>query len=194
MDDWDRHLPQVMGAYNSREHSTTGIKPHVMLTGHVKTLPLMFFYLEYEGKKKAPQTYVWDLIRRHQGLNDLRRRNMQQAQIRQKRRFDKKNADAKTYSVGEHVWVFQEIVPPKVTKKLLKKWRGSFQITEVHQGGCFYRLSTGRVAQFENIKPHNASSEDWCTPAAYMHDEDFLIVDPACEVNERGTCDKNDGN
>ena len=24
MDDWDKHLPQVMGAYNSTEHSTTG--------------------------------------------------------------------------------------------------------------------------------------------------------------------------
>ena len=27
-----------------------------------------------------------------------------------------------------------------------------------------------------------------------MHDEDYLSVDPACEVNERGTRDKNDGN
>ena len=26
-----------------------------------------------------------------------------------------------------------------------------------------------------------------------MHDEDYLIVDPACEVNEKGTRDKNDG-
>ena len=49
----------------------------------------------------------------------------------------------------------------KGTKKLLKKWRGPFQITEVHQGGRFYRLSTGRAAHYENIKPHNASSEDW---------------------------------
>ena len=27
-----------------------------------------------------------------------------------------------------------------------------------------------------------------------MHEGDYLIVDPACEVNERGTRDKNDGN
>ena len=89
--------------------------------------------------------------------------------------------------------VFQEVVPPKGTKKLLKKWRGPFQITEVHQGGRFYRLSTGRAAHYENIKPHNASSEDWCIPAD-MQEGDYLIVDPACEVNERGTRDKNDGN
>ena len=27
-----------------------------------------------------------------------------------------------------------------------------------------------------------------------MHDEDHLINDPACELNERGTCDKNEWN
>ena len=35
-------------------------------------------------------------------------------------------------------------------------------ITEVHQEGRFYRLSTGRPAHYENIKPHNPSTEDWC--------------------------------
>ena len=193
MDDWDRHLPQVKGAYNSTEHSTTGISPHMMLTGHEKALPLTFFYPEYKGKRTAPQTYVRDVIRRQQDLNYLCRMNMQQAQIRQKRRFDKRIANAKAYSVGDYVWVFQEVVPPKGAKKLLKKWRGLFQITEVHQGGRFYRLSTGRAAHYENIKPHNASSEDWYIPAD-MQEGDFLIVDPACEVNERGTRDKNDGN
>ena len=102
MDDWDRHLPQVMGAYNSTEHSTTGISPHMMLTGHEKALPLTFFYPEYEGKKTAPQTYVRDVIRRQQDLIDLCRRNTQPAQIRQKRRFDKRTADAKAYSVGDY--------------------------------------------------------------------------------------------
>ena len=78
----------------------------------------------------------------------------------------------------------------KGPEKYLKKLRGSFQITEVHQGGRFYRLSTGRAVHYENIKPHNASSEDWCIPAD-MQEEDYLIVNPACEVNERGTRDKN---
>ena len=143
--------------------------------------------------KKTPQTYVRDVIRRQQHLNDLCGRNTQQAQIRQKRRFNKMTADTKTYSVGDYVWVFQEVVSPKGTKNYSKKWRGQFQITEVQQGGRFYRLSTGRAAHYENIKPNKASSEDWCIPAD-MQEGDYLIVDPACEVNERGTRDKNDGN
>ena len=118
MDDWDRHLPQVMGAYNSTEHSTTGISPHMMLTGNEKALSLTFFYPECEGKKTAPQTYVRGVIRRQQDLNEPCRRNTQQAQTRQKRRFDKRTAAAKAYSVADYVWVFQEVVPSKGTKKL----------------------------------------------------------------------------
>ena len=94
-----------------------------MLTGHEKALPLTFFYLVYGEKQTAPQTYVRDVIRRQQDLNDLCRRNTQQAQIRQKRRFDKRTADAKAYSVGDYVWVFQEVVPSKgtrITKKMAR--------------------------------------------------------------------------
>ena len=177
MDDSDRHLAQVTGAYNSTEQSTTGISPHMMLTGHEKALPLAFFYPE---------------IRRQQDLNDLCRRNTQQAQIRQKRKIDERTADAKAYSVGDYVWVFQDVVPSKGTKTLLKKWRGPFQITEVHDRGRFYRLSTGRSAHYKNIKPRNDSLEDWYIPAD-MNEEDCLIVDPACELNERDHLDYSKG-
>ena len=66
-------------------------------------------------------------------------------------------------------------------------------ITEVHQEGRFYRLSTGRAAHYENIKPHSPSKEDWCIPAD-MEEGDYLMMDPVCEVNEKGTREKNDGN
>ena len=135
-----------------------------------------------------------NVIRRQQELNDLCRRNTQQAQARQTKRFDKSAAGAKTYSVGDYVWVFQNVIPPKGTKKKKapKKVEGTL-ITEVHQEGRFYRLSTGRAAHYENIKPHNPSTEDWCIPAD-MEEGDYLMMDPACEVNEKGTREKNDGN
>ena len=78
MTDWDRYLPQVMGAYNSTQHSTTGVSLHMMLTGRENSLPLSFFYPEYEGKKTSPQVYVRDGIRHQQELNDLCRQNTQQ--------------------------------------------------------------------------------------------------------------------
>ena len=104
------------------------------------------FYPEYEGKRMSPQTYVKEAIRRQQELNELCRRNTAQAQMRQRKNYDETILQAKLYEVGQYVWVFQNVIPPKGTKKLLKKWRGPIMITEVHQQGRFYRLSTGRAA------------------------------------------------
>ena len=174
MTDWDKYLPQVVGAYNSTQHSTTGISPFMMLTGSERAMPLTFFYPEYEGKRTSPQACVKEAERQH-------------------KKYDEKILQAKPYEVGQYVWVFQNAIPPKGTKKLLKKWRGPFMITEVHQQGRFYRLSTGRAADYENLKPHLPSPEDRCIPKD-MEGLKYLVVDPACEVNEKGTREKNDGN
>ena len=66
-------------------------------------------------------------------------------------------------------------------------------ITEVHQQGQFYRLSTGRAAHYENLKPHVQLPENWCVPQN-MEGIEYLLVEPACEVNEKGTREMNDGN
>ena len=101
-----------------------------------------------------------EAVRRKQELNELCRRSTSQAQMRQRRKYDEKILQVKPYAVGQYVRVFQNVIPPKETKKLLKKWRGPFMITEVHQQGLFDRLSTGRAAHYENQKPHVPSPED----------------------------------
>ena len=63
----------------------------------------------------------------------------------------------------------------------------------MHQQGRFYKLSSGRASHFENIKPHNTSTEDWSIPED-MEEGDYLIMDSACKVNEKGTREKKEGN
>ena len=71
-----------------QQHATLhhrGVSSHSMLTVHEKSLPLTFFYPEYEGKKTSPQVDVRDVIRRQQELNYLCRRSTQQEQARQRK-------------------------------------------------------------------------------------------------------------
>ena len=113
--------------------------------------------------------------------------------MRQRKKYDEKILQAKPNAVGQYVWVFQNVISPKGTKKLLTNWRGPFMITEVHQKGRFYRLSTRRAAHYENLKPHVPSTEDWCVPQN-KEELEYPLVEPACEVNEKSTREKNDGN
>ena len=118
MTDWDKNLPQVIAAYSIKQHSTTGISP-LMLTGREREMPLTFFYPEYEGKRTSHQAYVKEAIRRQQELNELCRRNTAQAQMRQRKKYDEKILQAQPYEVDQYVWVFQNVIPTKETKKLL---------------------------------------------------------------------------
>ena len=77
--------------------------------------------------------------------------------------------------------------------KIAKEMERTFLITEVHQQGRFYRLSTGRAAHYENLKPHVPSPKDWYVPQN-MEGLEYLLVEPACEVNQKDTREKNDGN
>ena len=190
---WDKYLPQLVGAYNSTQHSTTGISPFMMLTGRKRATPLTFFYPEYERKNTSPPVYVKEAVKRQQKVNDLCRMNTAQAQMRQRKKYDEKILQAKPYAVGQNVWVFQNVIPPKGTKKLPKKWRGPFKITEVHQQRRFYRLSTGRAAHYKNLRAHVPSPQDWCVPQN-LEGLEYLLVEPACDLKEKGTREKNDGN
>ena len=115
-------------------------------------------YPENEGKKKSSQVYVRDVIRRQQKLNYFCGRNTQHA--KQRKRFDKKSSWCKNLLSRRLRMGISKRFPPKGTKKLLKKWRGPFMITEVHQEVRLHRLSTGRATHYEKIKPHIPSTED----------------------------------
>ena len=89
MTNWDKHLPQVVEAYNSTQHSTTGISPFMMLT------------------------IVREAIKRKQSSYELCRWNTAHAQMRQRKKYDEKILQAKRYTVGKYVWVLQNVIPPK---------------------------------------------------------------------------------
>ena len=176
MDDWDKFLPQVVGAYNSTRHATTGVSPHMLLTGRERHLPLVYFYPEFEKTADSPSQYVRKTIERRQELNELLRANTQQAQLRQNRNFDKGCRGPKAYKVGDWVRVFCKIIPAGGTAKLLRGWRGPFRVTEVRQEGRYYHLSNGNKAHYEIPKPHFSGIDEF--EVADQSDDDEIVPNP----------------
>ena len=88
---WDHHIDEVLGAYNSTRHASTGFSPYMLLTGHEKSIPLSYIYPEFAADTwESHEAYVRGTIKRQQEIHELVRRNMHQAQVRQKKYFDRR--------------------------------------------------------------------------------------------------------
>ena len=177
MNDWDDHLDEVMGAYNSTRHASTGYSPHLLLTGQEKSIPLSFLYPEFGVEEFEDQSsYLKSVVQRLQEIHELVRRNMHQAQLRQKRQFDR-GVRGKPFQVDELVWVFCRVIPKGGSAKLLRGWRGPYKVVEVLQEGRLYVLSSGHKVHFERLKRHISGPQEWKV-LGVEEDDDEIVADP----------------
>ena len=98
--DWDEHIDEVLGAYNSTRHATTVFSPYMLQHGAEKSNPLSFIYREFAARGfDSKEEFVEHLLARQQEIHELVRRNTYQPQLRQKLKFDR-HLKAKAHAVG----------------------------------------------------------------------------------------------
>ena len=79
MGDWDQHLDEVLGAYNSTRHAITGFSPYMLTRGTEKAIPLTYLYTEFASQSyPTHDAYVDHVLARLQEIHDLVRRNTHQ--------------------------------------------------------------------------------------------------------------------
>ncbi len=154
-DDWDETLETAVGAYNSTKHASTGFTPNLLWFGREKRIPLMILFPKDEVEFKTHKPYVNKLLTEAARIHALTRRNTQQAQIRQKRNFDKTTGHQVPFKEGDVVMMHAKIVPRGGTSKLLRAWRGPYVISQVCQGGRWYILQNGAMTHYERLKSYN---------------------------------------
>ena len=156
MRDWDQHLDEVLGAYDSTRHATTGFSPYMLTRVTEKAIPLTYLYPEFVTQSfPTHDAYVDHVLARQQEFQDLVRRNTHQAQLRHKLRYDRA-IRAKAYAKGDLAWVFCWYVHQKGSPKLMRAWRGPHRVVHTLQDGLVYILDTGQKVHFERLKPHNS--------------------------------------
>ena len=100
--------------------------------------------------------------------------------MRQRKKYDEKILQAKPYAVGQYVWVFQNVLPPKGTKKLLKKWKGTFMITEVQPARTVLPLDYWACSALRKLETSCPIPRRLVRTTKYGGFE-YLLVEPACE-------------
>jgi len=127
---WDKYLPQVMMAYRSSVHSTTGQTPNKMVFGRDIVLPLQAIVGlppqdSSEMNVKPPDDFVTDLREQLEEVHLLARDSLKLKQQYRKRHYDL-TAKSRSFKPGDAVWVHDTTRKPGVCSKLLANWKSPY--------------------------------------------------------------------
>ena len=127
--DWDTHLPMLMLAYRSSIHESTGQTPVAMMFGREVTLPIDLllgsFLDQNQGTTDIP--YIMGLKQSLNEIHEIARENLEKSCDRQKRVYDHR-ANARSYKVGDSVFLFDPSKKKGISPKLQSRWQGPYQI------------------------------------------------------------------
>ncbi len=93
----------MMGAYNATKHVTTGFSPSLLWFGREKRLPLGVLFPKSHSYPLTPKKYLKQMLDQSARNYAMIRNNAQQAQMRQKRNYDKATGFQKPQKQGDAV-------------------------------------------------------------------------------------------
>ena len=126
---WDVFLPQLMMAYRSSVHASTGQTPNKMTLGQDITLPIHLVVGKPASNTNYEDaaTYVDILQEKLEKVHKLARKQLKKSSCHQKRNYDLR-AMKKSLTVGQPVWVYQPVRKVGVCTKLTSPWKGPYLV------------------------------------------------------------------
>lgn len=114
-DNWDKYIPSVLFAYNTSQHASTKVTPFQVMYGRTAKLPIDYSNNTNEAECEVTTPLLQEFVEQHvkqkAQLAEKVSKNIQEAQQRQKRNYDKRFHATKEITVGTAVLV-------KNTKKI----------------------------------------------------------------------------
>ena len=115
--DWDEHLPLMAMAYRSSIHSTTGYTPNQLMLGRECASPFNTQEAApgYETEGPGYPHYVEHLAQKMRRSHSLARENLNAAQARQKRYYDRRARESR-FQRGDTVWLYYPVKETGVSR------------------------------------------------------------------------------
>ena len=124
---WNRFLPAIMMAYNSKVHSSTGVTPFMATYGHEMRLPADLVIASPESDQRSIHVHLDDMLRRIQKIYRYMRVHLK-SQIR--RNASTYLGKTQNFKDGDKVWY---LCPRKVAgkpTKLTDAWLGPYKVVK----------------------------------------------------------------
>ncbi|XP_037802987.1 uncharacterized protein LOC119597481 [Penaeus monodon] len=155
---WRRYLSPLLFAYREVPQSSTGFAPFELM--YEVRGPMGILQELWTGERIAPQVktsyhYVFDLCKRLEETMALARQNLEGAQSRYKRHYDRKTK-ARSFKAGDEVLVLLLATH----NKLLMQWKGPLTV-ETRRGNVYQlKNAAAAVIEWEETNSESAISED----------------------------------
>ena len=169
--DWDSYLPYVLFAYREVPQESTGFSPFELLYGRRVRGPLDVLRECWTGEEQNRETVeqLLDVQERMREVTGLVRENLQKAQQRQKRHYDR-GAQEQKIAVGDEVLVLL----PHPQNRLKLEWMGPFEVTK-QVGDVDYEVATHGRRNARKIYHVNLMKK-WHRPAETEAATAFLAL------------------
>lgn len=157
--DWDMHIPLLLMAYRSAEHTATKISPSRMMLGREMKLPIDVWAGRPEGTDLLPGNplYAQKLQEKMDEVHMFARDNLKISSAAMKRRYDMKAAAVK-YDVGSGVWLHNPQRKKGRSPKLSRSWEGPYVVVK-QINDVVVRIKKGpqakpKVVHINRLKPY----------------------------------------
>lgn len=160
--DWDLWLEQVLFAYRTSVHESTGATPFFLLYGREARLPIDLCFAPPPGDETAASYnhYATQLQDRLATSFKLAQNKLQLSQKRQADEYDKK-AWGSQFKAGDRVWLFNPSTPRTLSSKLVSHWTGPYTVKKcLNEVNYLIQREGGRTMQtvhHNRLKPCTSS-------------------------------------
>ncbi|KAL8377096.1 hypothetical protein RB595_007982 [Gaeumannomyces hyphopodioides] len=185
--DWDKWLPAVQLALNSRPHSTIGISPFFANHGYEPSSVVAAQGTETTAKGKSPKAKATQFVQKLAEVTDLCQAAIASAQQLAEKHANQKKRPAERYAVGDKVWLNLENFESQKPKKKLDWKRAKVTITKVIgpniveveglPSGAYNRFNVDRIRKAYNDPVPGQQVADPQPPAIVMDGEQEWFVE-----------------
>ncbi len=193
--DWDQHVPLLMMAYRTAEHTTTGCPPAKLIMGHNLRLPIDLLCERPEGESVEHRTsFAEDLHTRLEQVQHFARGHLKVMSDSMKQYYDC-CSEGERLEVGEPVWLYNPQRKEGVTPKLARPRHGPYVVV-TRLNDLVYRIKPGPKGKAKVVhrnrlwKYRGRDSPTWYAPDNFPTGQEDNITEaqpqdraPASEVS-----------